>query len=1040
MLTLVFGVFTQTALAGDITPFKPSETPANVSAAPPVRMARQASPSGDPVCFAQIGTGETFSSTDSRAVQGAVDAAVTGDLVKVAGTCAGIKVMVINNNLFTQTVYISKTLTLQGGYSQNDWSPAGNPTTLDAQRNGRVILVLAGASVTVTEVTIVNGSVPLTDCGSSCWGGGVYVDTASSVLLDHSTLSNNSAFFGGGVANAGALTVDHSTFSSNYAKGVGGGLYNFNIMSVTASLLISNSAVAGGAGLGNQGFVTVTDSTIAANISDNHQQPGLLSKGSGGGFQNATGDILNPIATFINSTIANNEARGTNDEGGGGIIVFIGSVNLLNTTVVGNRALANYLTGGSGRDAGGITGMLGTTTTLQNSIVASNTAAHSRPDLGGKMVSKGGNVFGSTNGATIVKIGTIGDRAGNNTTLLNPLLGPLGTTDVTLNTLPLLPGSPAIGILTGTGCNGAPPKDQRGQDRPFDGCDAGAYEQRGWSIDIDSWGGGGQSTFVNSNFTTPLTIEIHSYYNEPIAGGYISFVSPPMGPGTNPITTVALINDNGVVDGELSGIVSVVLRANNLKGSYTVTATASGLAGVNTPATFDLSNDPLPIDLRIALEVTPTEAVPGQAVTYTLVFSNGGPGTANGTLITDIMPPELTNIVYTHTGTFSTELTGPRFQWNIGNLLAGMGGVVTITGIISPNLGGVSTIANTAIIAASDTDNNASSVDIAVLYGLSVTADGNGHGSLTIDPAGPIYRHGTDITVYPTPDDGSNLSAWSTNCTVVDDQCHLTLTSTMAVTATFTLVTHTLIVTTAGNGHGEVLVNPITDHYNHSAVVTLTALTNPGSVFTGWSGDISSTQNTYTLTIHADTTVIANFDSLPIDLRITLEVTPTKATPGQAVTYTLVFSNAGPGTANSTLITDIMPSSLTNIVYTYTGATLVKQGKTPYRWSVDNLPAGASGIVTITGNISADLNGESSITNTALIGATDVETSTDSTATIAMWYVLRAAADGNGHGRLSFVPPGPTYPYGTNVIVSHTLDTGSKLGTWSAFSGAGAAT
>jgi hypothetical protein len=62
-------------------------------------------------CYARINSGATFSSTDADAVQLAVDAAVTNDTVKVAGTCVGVQSRAGTD----QSVYISKTLTLRGG-------------------------------------------------------------------------------------------------------------------------------------------------------------------------------------------------------------------------------------------------------------------------------------------------------------------------------------------------------------------------------------------------------------------------------------------------------------------------------------------------------------------------------------------------------------------------------------------------------------------------------------------------------------------------------------------------------------------------------------------------------------------------------------------------------------------------------------------------------------------------------------------------------------------------------------------------------------
>jgi hypothetical protein len=100
---------------------------------------------------------------DARApcatVQHAVDVAGDGDVIKVAaGTYTDVQERPVPagypsppaSGTVVQVVYISKTVTIRGGYtSANDFAdppdPEANPTTLDAQSNGRVLLIAAPA-------------------------------------------------------------------------------------------------------------------------------------------------------------------------------------------------------------------------------------------------------------------------------------------------------------------------------------------------------------------------------------------------------------------------------------------------------------------------------------------------------------------------------------------------------------------------------------------------------------------------------------------------------------------------------------------------------------------------------------------------------------------------------------------------------------------------------------------------------------------------------------------------------------------------------
>ena len=72
---------------------------------------------------------------------------------------------------------------------------------------------------------------------------------------------------------------------------------------------------------------------------------------------------------------------------------------------------------------------------------------------------------------------------------------------------------------------------------------------------------------------------------------------------------------------------------------------------------------------------------------------------------------------------------------------------------------------------------------------------------------------------------------------------------------------HSLI--TSVSGLGSITSNPAGGTYEDGAVVTLTATPNSGSQFDGWSGDISGTSASTTVTMISDKSVTANFSFLP---------------------------------------------------------------------------------------------------------------------------------------------------------------------------------
>ena len=146
------------------------------------------------ICYATIDAVDTvlfvYNSTNGIAVQQAVDAASAGQMVKVAGHCIGADT--------SQTVYITKSLTLRGGYSPDDWTvsaPLTHPTTLDAAGEGRVVYIEGPATVALENLRLTNGSL----ASSNSRGGAVRVDSAA-VSISGCEIVSNTATYGAGVA------------------------------------------------------------------------------------------------------------------------------------------------------------------------------------------------------------------------------------------------------------------------------------------------------------------------------------------------------------------------------------------------------------------------------------------------------------------------------------------------------------------------------------------------------------------------------------------------------------------------------------------------------------------------------------------------------------------------------------------------------------------------------------------------------------------------------------------------------------------------
>jgi adhesin/invasin len=100
---------------------------------------------------------------------------------------------------------------------------------------------------------------------------------------------------------------------------------------------------------------------------------------------------------------------------------------------------------------------------------------------------------------------------------------------------------------------------------------------------ITATAGTPQSTIVNTTFATALKATVRDGNNNPVPGVTVTFTAPSTGASARFGGSATSVT--GVTDG--NGVATVAPRANNTAGSYTVTASVTGVA---TPATFSLTN------------------------------------------------------------------------------------------------------------------------------------------------------------------------------------------------------------------------------------------------------------------------------------------------------------------------------------------------------------------------------------------------------------------------------------------------------------------
>jgi serine/threonine protein kinase len=198
-----------------------------------------------------------------------IDTARDGSTIKFASDVRG-KIMLTSKDL-----NFSKNLIIQG--------PGASVLTISSGNSGYVVRVSNGASVVMSglsfkdsdtgeaeksfvynEGTLELIKTNITGNKSSRRGGGIF--NKNKLTLIDSTVSNNSAPYGGGIYNFldGRLTVTNSTISGNKAvaqdaSGSGGGIYDSSQLTLTNSTVSGNVAGDTGGGItlyGSQAVIT----------------------------------------------------------------------------------------------------------------------------------------------------------------------------------------------------------------------------------------------------------------------------------------------------------------------------------------------------------------------------------------------------------------------------------------------------------------------------------------------------------------------------------------------------------------------------------------------------------------------------------------------------------------------------------------------------------------------------------------------------------------------------------------------------------------
>ena len=390
--------------------------------------------------------------------------------------------------------------------------------------------------VTLNNLIIQNGSHMGNDAGAN-------IHNREDLTLNNCQILNGRAFGGingfdrgGGIfSNTGSLTMTNCTVSGNQTEGVsgdGGGIFSFN------------------------GNLTMTSCSVLDNQT-------MGNAADGGGIWSNT-NLTDETTRLVNCTIANNSAQ---NAAGGGVFNEDGLTEIEHCTIVGNTSTSGQGAGVSSRGNGNEN----TSTLVSHSIISGN---NDGTGLGNDLDLQVFSTETRNNSFTFMGrnlIGTVGsDIAGVTPSTEDVLLAPLGNYGGPTETMPPLPGSPAIEAATGSMST----TDQRGFARSTSDPDLGSVEADDLIVDENDvlsflvTTATDELDFANTNRSLREGILLASRYSTSFSSATITFDSN--------VFNCEVDDDINLLHGELAVTSALIIDASDITGGVVIDGNGDG--------------------------------------------------------------------------------------------------------------------------------------------------------------------------------------------------------------------------------------------------------------------------------------------------------------------------------------------------------------------------------------------------------------------------------------------------------------------------------
>ena len=480
----------------------------------------------------------------------AVDCTTTSTHVCVdVGTLQAGKSVTITFAVTVNTPYGGgSSVSNQGTVSGSNFSDVATDDPDTGAANDATVTPICGANLVVTNTNDSgNGSLRQTIL-NLCAGGTITFDPAltsggpATITLLSELVIDKTVTISGPTNNG--LTISGNNVSR---------IFNINsgVSLSIATLTIANGRATTGGGILNAGTLTINDSTISNNrTTDGADATGATNGGDGG---NGGGIYNTGTLTLINSTVGGNRTgrggdnlSGTTGNGGnsgsGAGIYSTGTVQLTNTTITDNQTGRIGFVASTEPAPPGLPGTVGTgggifqsggTLTLNNTIVADNQDGFgTEDDINGAVnPSSSFNFIGANTGLTGISHGSNGNQIGTFNDPLSPLLGPLADNGGPTRTYLPQAGSPVIDA----GSN-ALAKDQSNNDLTNDQRGTGFPRIINGTVEI----GAVESTEAPQPAGTDMTVSKSADVDQVLADRDITYTITVRNVGSETATTVSL--------------------------------------------------------------------------------------------------------------------------------------------------------------------------------------------------------------------------------------------------------------------------------------------------------------------------------------------------------------------------------------------------------------------------------------------------------------------------------------------------------------------